>query len=482
MIIPEVALTPAQVAATPGISSTGYTPRDAFKLFHSRNNRFGALVCHRRAGKTVACINEAVARATYTRKKNARFAYIAPFYRQAKDVAWLYLKEATKEFAVAVRESELRVILPNGAWCTLYGADNIDALRGLYLDGVIIDEYGDCRPGLWGEVILPTLADRKGWAVFIGTPKGNNHFKHTYDKARKDVKWFSMCLKASQSGILDAEELQSLKDNMSDNEYEQEMECSFQAALLGAFYGDMMADLEGANKITLVDYDPSLPMFVASDLGYTDSTALWFWQVRSDGIAIVDYEEHHTKKLPFYFELLDGKPYSDNYDTIWLPHDAKSKTLQTGMSTIEQFLEIKNEDGTRKYPVRIAPKLDLQDGVNAVRKILPYCAFDEQNCYDGIEALKAYRRKYDDTLRAFSNHHRHDWSSHGADAFRYLALVTALPLGLKPNLKEVQGQVVEMDGRMITPKIEIKTWHDATLDELHQKQAPTLRLSARRRI
>lgn len=443
------------------IATTGYQPRDAFSLLHARNLRWAVLVCHRRAGKTVACVNELVTRATYTSKKHARYAYIAPFYRQAKDVAWQYLKDATASFAVATKESELRVILPNGAWITLYGADNIDSLRGIYLDGVVIDEYGDCRPGLWGEVILPTLADRRGWAIFIGTPKGNNHFKLQYDRGVKEG-WFTMMLKASTSGILDDEELEEMRGQMSDEEWAQEMECSFQAALRGAYYSDLLSDAEAAGRVSEVLWDKDAKVNVATDLGYTDSTALWFWQTRGDGIAIIDYEENHSKKLDFYFELLDEKGY--DYDTIWLPHDARAKTLQTGRSTVEQFK-------LKDYPVRIAPKLDLQDGINAVRRILPLCAFDAVNCYDGLEALKAYRREFDDIKRAFSSTPRHDWSSHGADGFRILSLVTKTPL-----------QVVEPP-KPKAPIVELKDVSEMTMNELvKMHEAPTLRLASRRRI
>ena len=127
-----------------------YEPREQFLPLHSRQQRWACLVVHRRGGKTVATINEMIARASYTNKKNARYAYIAPFYRQAKDVAWVYLKEFGGDAIVKIRESELRVELFNGSWITLYGADNPDALRGLYLDGAVLDEYGDSRPSLWG--------------------------------------------------------------------------------------------------------------------------------------------------------------------------------------------------------------------------------------------------------------------------------------------------------------------------------------------
>ena len=114
-----------------------YEPREQFKSLHSRRERWACMVCHRRAGKTVSSVNELVLRALFTKKRHARYAYTAPFYRQAKDVAWSYLKDACKDFAVKIRESALRVELPNGAWITLYGADNPDALRGIYLDGVV---------------------------------------------------------------------------------------------------------------------------------------------------------------------------------------------------------------------------------------------------------------------------------------------------------------------------------------------------------
>ena len=423
------------------------------------------MVCHRRAGKTVACINELVARAVYTQKKNARYAYIAPFYRQAKDVAWQYLKESTAQFAQDVRESDLRIILPNGAWITLYGADNIDALRGLYLDGVVIDEYGDCRPGLWGQVVLPTLADRRGWAVFIGTPKGNNHFKKQYEKIRQEG-GFTMMLKASKSGLLHPEELAEMRKQMSDDEWEQEMECSFQAALLGAYYGDLITKLDNVGRIASVPADREQKVFVSTDLGFTDSTAFWFWQVRPDGLAIVDYYENHSKDLPHYFEILDQKGYE--YDTIWLPHDAKAKTLQTGLATAQQFYEKYRNTDTA---VRIAPKLAVQDGVNAVRRILPMCWFDAVNCYDGLEALKSYRREFDPLKQSFANIPRHDWSSHGADAFRMLALVSGKP-------------IIEVGNTIEVPESKpiVRSLSEFTLEELFKiNEAPVLRLSSSRR-
>ena len=153
-----------------------YEPRPHFIPFHQRSARWAAIVAHRRCGKTVGCINDTIAKALYNRKKNPRYGYIAPTYRQAKEIAWQYLKDDARPVVKKIREAELSIELINGAKVSLFGADNPDSLRGLYFDGVILDEFGDMRPSLWGEVILPTLVDRKGWAVFIGTPKGKNHF------------------------------------------------------------------------------------------------------------------------------------------------------------------------------------------------------------------------------------------------------------------------------------------------------------------
>jgi len=401
-----------------------YTPRPQFIAFHQRTQRFACIVAHRRCGKTVASVNELLIRALYTPKEDARYAYIAPYYRQAKDVAWSYLKDAARPFIKSekdIRESELRVKLINGSWITLYGSDNPDTLRGIYLDGVVIDEIGDARPTLWEEVVLPTLADRKGWAVFIGTPKGKNHYYRINERAKEDPNWFQLTLKASQTHVLPEEDLAEMKAQMSDDQYEQELECSFEAAVLGTYYASIIDMIEKNNQTNKLDlYDPNFPVSAACDLGFTDSTAFWFWQLKPDGVAIIDYYEAHSEPLQHYFDHLQSMSYE--YDTIWLPHDARAKTLQTGRSTIEQFLEY-------GFPCRITPSLKLQHGIDAARLVLPMCHFDKK-AQDGIEALRAYRRNYDKVTKSFANAPKHDWSSHGSDAFRYFALVVRTALNI----------------------------------------------------
>jgi len=404
--------------------SIEYEPRKAFVEFHQRDNRFAAMVVHRRGGKTVACIHELVVRASYTKKKKAKYAYIGPFRKQAKDIAWEYLKDATEQIRIgAPRESDLRVKLLNGSTIEIYGADNPNSIRGLFFDGVVMDEYGDCRPSLWGEIILPTLMDRRGWAVFIGTMRGKNHFFKILERAKKEESWYYMKLKASESGILNEDDLIEARAEMTEAQYQQEMECNENATVAGTYYSGIIATMEKEGKMGHFPYDPQELVYVSSDLGFSDSTAMWFWQLMPEGPRIIDYEEHDGKKLQFYFDMLEEKGY--DYACIWLPHDAKADTLSTDRTTVEQFLDWKNSL-KKSFPVKVVPRLARQHGIDAARMIMPRCVFNIKECYDGVESLRAYRRSFNEKTQQFSNEPLHDWAADGADSFRYFALVTEL--------------------------------------------------------
>jgi hypothetical protein len=398
------------------------------------------MVIHRRAGKTVACVNDLIAKALYNKRERPRYAYIAPLRNQAKQIAWDYLKHYSKGLTSKISESELYVeFAHNGARISVYGADNPDAFRGLYFDGVVLDEYGLMNPMIYNQIILPTLSDRRGWIVFIGTPEGKNDFYKQYQKGLANPEeHFAYLLKASESGILSQQELTLQKREMADDDkFEREFECSFEAMVKGEYYSKIIVELEKERHITpLVEHNPDMSVEVASDLGYTDSSAYWFWQNTPDGPGIIDYEEHHSEPLAFYFDLLKGKGY--NYERIWLPHDARAKSLQTGRSTVEQYLHA-------GFPVDIVPKLAIQHGIDAARKILPLCWFNPI-CAPGLEALRAYRRKYDEKRKILSDMPLHDWSSHAADAFRGLAIICKermLPTPEEPLLPtEIQAEPV----------------------------------------
>jgi phage terminase large subunit len=460
-----------------------YNPRIHFMPFHTRSQRFACMVFHRRAGKTVACVNELIARAIYSKKKRPRYAYIAPQLKQAKKIAWEYLKEYTEEIREHKSESELWVRLKhNGAEICIYGADNPDSFRGQYFDGVVLDEYGDMSPSVWGKIILPTLADRKGWAVFIGTFKGKNHFYKIWRRSQgldlmegEDPEyfkrnWYSCIGKASETGILSDEELRLQRMEQDEEEYQQEYECNPNAAVKGTYYAQLLAKLEDHINNRNADWDVEFPVEIYSDLGIGDSTSLWFVQQRPDGYAVIDYEEHHGKGLDFYYELIRSKPY--RYSHWAVPHDARARTLQTGKATLQL---VKAEDKKNPFPrfsrtdtdnfIRICPKLDVQDGINAVRDILPKCYFSPK-CEDGVEALRAYQRVWNEDQQVFHDEPLHNWASHGSDAFRYFAL-SVRDRAIMPAEPEVISKV--------HPNLPV-----IQLEELFAARERRLRMSGRR--
>jgi phage terminase large subunit len=433
-----------------------YSPRTVFQDFHDREQRWAVVVAHRRCGKTVSCINDLIYRALTEDKEHGQYAYVAPYYSQAKNIAWDYLQRYAKPVLARANQSELWVELVNGAKIKLYGADNPDALRGLYLDGVVLDEYADMRPRMWGEIIRPLLADRMGWAVFIGTPKGHNAFYDVYTNATKDQRWFAKTLRASQTKLLPEAELIDAQASMSPDQYEQEFECSFEAAILGAFYGKEMRVLTDAGRITTVEADPLFPVNTAWDLGYSDDTALWFYQVIYGEIRILDYHSSNGHQVSYYTDLLESKRQENKwkYGKHYLPHDARAKTLASGgKSIIEQIAS--------KIPVeslKIVPSLSLQDGIQATRLALMRSWFDGVKCQDGIECLRQYQREYDEDKKVFRDKPKHDWTSHGADAFRMLAIAWKEEDKVTPKDNSIKGIVVGKN--------------DTTLNELWRTQAP----------
>ncbi len=421
---------------------TGYRPRQHQAEVHRALKRFNVLVCHRRFGKTVLCVNELIDRALRLASAGVskpRLAYIAPFYRQAKAVAWDYLKAYTVAVPRRrVREAELRVDLPGGARITLYGADNPDSLRGLYLDWVVLDEYAQMRPGLWGEVIRPALADREGGAIFIGTPKGRNQFWEVYTAAERDPDWHAALYRASETGIIPAAELDAARQQMTAEQFAQEFECSFQVAIQGAYYGREMAAAEAADRITRVPWEPAAPVDTWWDLGIDDATAIWFAQSVGREVRLIDYYEASGVGLDHYAKVLGERAYV--YGRHILPHDAKVRELGTGRSRVETLAGL----GLR---ATVARQQSLEDGINAVRLLLPRCWFDAERCARGLDALRQYRTDYDERLGTFKTTPLHNWASHAADAFRYGAVTRREDSATAPPARAIVGySPLDFDG------------------------------------
>jgi hypothetical protein len=390
-----------------------YKPRKEQLLIHEAidSTRFTVVVAHRRMGKTVSAINHLIKAAIECNKPNPRFAYIAPTYAQSKRVAWDYLLEFTRPLGAVANISELRVDFW-GRRISLYGSDNADSLRGQYFDGVVLDEIGDQNPKIWNEILRPALADREGWCLFIGTPKGRNHYADLRDRAQVTEGWQLLEFKASQTGVLSDKELWAARQEMGEDKYQQEFECSFNAAIEGSYYGQIINDLEAKNRITTVDRDDLCKSFVAWDLGMGDSTCLWVASLAGKEIRIIDCMENHGVGLDYYVSWLRENNYQGF--TQYLPHDVEVRELGTGRSR----KEVLEEAG---LSITVAPRLSIADGIQAVRRMLPRCWFDHKT-KPGLDALRNYRREYNEKQQVFYDKPLHNWASHYSDAFRYLAI------------------------------------------------------------
>ena len=391
-----------------------YAPREHQLKVHELldGNRFAVVVAHRRFGKTVAALNHLIREAVLNTKETPRYAYIAPTYGQAKRVAWDYLVKYTDPLGGTNNISELRVDFW-GRRIQLYGSDNPDSLRGQFFDGVIIDEVGDQNPKIWTDIVRPALTDRKGWCLFIGTPKGHNHFKELRDRAEKEDGWGLLEFKASETGVVDDTELKAAKNEMGEDKYRQEFECSFDAAVEGSYYGQILNELEEKKHMQEIPREELSRTFTAWDLGMGDSTSIWVAQLVGTEVRLLDYYENHGVGLDHYVKWIRDNDY-EKAEHI-LPHDVRVRELGTGKSRMEMLEEAGLE-------IKIAPRMSLDDGIQAVRRLLPRCWFNVPKVQIGLNCLRNYRRDYDEKRKIFYERPLHDWSSHGSDSFRYLAL------------------------------------------------------------
>lgn len=380
--------------------------------------RWGVAVTHRRFGKSVLADNHLQRAALRCQRERPRFAYIAPTYTQGKSIVWDYMRYYAKPIpGHTVNISELRIDYPNGGQVRIFGADNPDSLRGLYFDGVVLDEYGLHPPKIFTEVVRPALADREGWALFLGTPNGKNQFYDVVQRARDNPEWFFAEFRASMTGILSKAELDAARASMTDDEYEQEFECSFDASVKGAIYAREVAAARADGRVTRVPYDPLLPVDTDWDLGVGDATAIWFSQsLRSGEVRCIDYYENTGQGLPHYKQILNQKGYA--YGEHVAPHDIQVRELGTGRSRLETALSL-------GLNFRVGQKVDrLEDRIHAGRMLFPRVWFDAEKCKRGLETLQHYRWDYNTRINEYTYLPVHDWASHGADAFGGLAYRT----------------------------------------------------------
>jgi len=408
-----------------------YVPRPLQQVVHDATERFIVCIAHRRFGKSKMCIEKINRAAWANTRQRPQYAYVAPERAQVKKVVWdewkLHLANVP---GINFNESELRIDFPDrtidnkvvqGSRIYLLGADNPDAHRGIYLDGCIMDEVSQMPKSLWTRIIRPALSDRLGWAMFIGTPHGKNFLHELYmqastgrNKKGEPVQgWKAFMFKASETGYVAPEELEIARSEMSPEEYEQEYECSFDSTLQGTYYGRTIEHLRAEGGIGTYAYNPRYPVITSWDLGINDLTVIWFAQQYDGHTYIIDYYEDNNKPIPYYINIIKAKPYIYEYHIM--PHDVNNRSFSTGVTRYEEFLRA-------GLKVKIAPKLPVFDGINAVRSMLPLCKFNEAKCEKGLNALFHYRSAMNERLGVAQQTPIHDKHSHAADSFRYLAI------------------------------------------------------------
>jgi len=400
-----------------------YAPRALQAEFHdafaAQRPRASCLVCHRRFGKSVMTVNELIRGLMTSPHESPRFAFIAPYLKQAKDIAWDYVHRFTAPIpGVEYNESELRVDLPGDRRLRLYGADNPDSIQGIYLDGVVMDEYQLTSPRLFGQIVRPMLADRQGWVIFSGKPLGRNHFYDLYRAMESDPRRLTRLYRASETGILSNEELHDMRYGppaMTTDEYAQELECSWEAAIQGAYYAREMEACRADGRIKPLTWEPPLPVDTYWDLGFSDATAIVFAQRVGREIHVLDYLEASGQGLAYYVRELNQRPYL--YGHHYLPHDAgHAQQGLEGRTLADQAKAL----GLR--PITVLGQTDVMAGINQARLIFPRCWFDSRKADRLVEVLAQYRCQWDDKKQSFRPEPLHDWASHGADAFRYMAV------------------------------------------------------------
>lgn len=373
------------------------------------------------------------------------------------------------EIRSGFNEHEMKIGLGASTF-QLVGSDNFNSLVGSPPVGLVFSEYALSSPNAWGY-LMPILEENGGWAGFNSTPRGNNHFKNLCAFAEKEPGWFYSSLTADESVVYSPVQLAAILrqlqathgDDYGRALFMQEYYVSFDAAIPGSVWGDCLDKAQLAGRICRVPHQPGFAVHTGWDLGRTDATAIWFFQMIGNEIHLIDYHESNLKDIPFYGALLRGETLPSDvpvlkalkarttayfnggkgYGTHWVPHDARARTLAAGGKSIQQQLM-----GEKVGRVAVAKRLDHQDGIQAARATFPHCHIDADNCELGLEVLRNYHYEWDAEKKIFSNMPAHDWSSHGASAFRTLSLSWKRPHNASPDAPLIERIAAHSIGKM----------------------------------
>lgn len=398
-----------------------------------RGGRHAELIFHRRAGKDEICLHWA---AIAAHQRPASYWHMLPMASQARKAIWEAINPHTgkrrideafpKALRETTRENEMLIKFKNGSTWQVVGSDNFNSLVGSPPAGITVSEWALANPAA-RAYLRPILAENGGWQLYITTPRGKNHAHDTFRAAERDMlagkDVFAQRLTVYDTGAMSEETIKSERQayiddygqDAGDALFRQEYLCDWDAAILGAYYGHEMRLAAEQGRLTDVPHDPSLKVHTAWDLGYTDDLVIWFWQIHRGEIRLFDYYSSSGQSPESIAAVIHAKGY--DYGDHWLPWDAVPKTFASGgKSAVEQLWAL----GVK---TKIVPNLSVQDGIQAARQMFPRCYFDETACNQGIESLKQYQREYDPDKRIFRDKPLHNWTSHGADAFRMLAVV-----------------------------------------------------------
>lgn len=404
-------------------------------------------VWHRRTGKDLTAINICAAEMV---ERVGLYWHLLPTYQQGRKIVWNGMTREGKKFldylpkelyARDPNKTEMSIEFINGSIYQVIGTDEVDRLVGSNPVGCIFSEFSLQDPKAW-DYIRPILRENGGWAIFIYTPRGRNHGYDLYNMATNNAKWFAQTLSINDTGIVSPEAIvEERASGMPEELIKQEFYCSFDASLVGAYYGGLLEKAAADNRIGAFPYDPKLPVCTSWDLGMHDSMAIWFFQVHYDTVRVIEYYEDHGKGFEFYAQVIKERAYV--YDYHVAPWDINVRELGTGRSRIEVALGF----GIR---FRANPRIKLEEGINAVRQLIPKCYFNsegmvsEANGTNGLEALKQFRKDWDSKKKQFRDSPTHDWTSHGASAFKELAWGLRRPVDVS-NKPTIVGGTVDHD-------------------------------------
>ena len=377
-------------------------------------------VWHRRAGKDKTFLNHCVKRMF---ERVGTYYYYFPTATMGRKILWdgidkdgsRFIDHFPAELRDNVNNQEMKLKLTNGSLFQIIGTDRLDVV-GTNPIGCTFSEYSLQNPQGW-EYVRPILAENGGWAVFNFTPRGYNHAKQLYDMAKDTDGWFHSLLTVDNTRAIPQEAIEEeRKSGMPEEMIQQEFYCSFDMGVTGSYYANYISRARDEGRIMDFNHDRTNLVHTVWDIGVGDSTAIWFYQLAGMQVHMVDYYENHGEGLPFYAGVLReradkfGYQYGDHY----APHDIANREFGTGDSRLEAAKKL-------GIHFRVVPGESIESGINTVRAILDRCYFNRQRCKQGILCLENYRKDYDEKNRAYKDRPLHDWTSHGADAFRYLA-------------------------------------------------------------